>query len=93
VSHVDDVDAANPALQQVDRGIERPASRRRTVIPGYEVQEPRGRHSSGYGGTLVRFRGVSWQTLMRSFLAFLTGQPRVREGEQVSSGLGDFAGR
>jgi Transposase IS116/IS110/IS902 family len=39
------------------------------------------------------FRGVSGQTLMRSFLAFLTGQPRVRAGEQVSSGLGDFAGR
>jgi len=92
VSHVDDVDAASPALQQADRGVERPASGRRTVVPDHEVQEPRGRHSSGHGGTLLCCRGVSGQTLMRSFLAFLTGQPRVRAGEQVSSGLGDFAG-
>ena len=80
VSRWDDVDAASPALQQADRGVERPASGRRTVVPDHEVQEPRGRHSSGHGGTLLCCRGVSGQTLMRSFLAFLTGQPRVREG-------------
>ena len=42
MSHPHDVDAADPALQQPDRGIKRPARRSRTVIPDDDVQEPRG---------------------------------------------------
>jgi Ferritin-like len=69
VSHVDDVDAAGPALQQADRAVERPAGGRRTVVPHHEVQEPRGWHSTGHSGMLPYFRGISGQPLMRSLLA------------------------
>jgi hypothetical protein len=42
---------ADTALQQADRGVERTAGGRRTVVPDHEVQEPRGRRGSGHGGT------------------------------------------
>jgi hypothetical protein len=80
VGHVHDIDAAGPALQLLGRGVQRAAGGRRPVIPHHEVLEPRGRQWSW--GTLLCFRGVSGQTLMRSFLAFLTGRPRVREGDR-----------
>jgi hypothetical protein len=78
VSHVHDVDAAGPALQLPGPGVQRAA--------GGRLARPTTRCWNLAGGTavvmgtLLCFRGVSGQTLMRSFLAFLTGQPRVREG-------------
>jgi hypothetical protein len=49
VSHVHDVDTAGSALQQPDRGVERPAGGRRTVIADDKTQEPGGRRGSGHG--------------------------------------------
>ena len=40
MSHVCDVDAADPAVQQAGRAVKRPAGGRRTVIPDYEMKTP-----------------------------------------------------
>jgi len=50
VSHVHDLDAPDPALQQADRGVECPAGGRRTVVTDHKVQESCGRHGSRHGG-------------------------------------------
>ena len=40
MSHVHDVVAADPAVQQAGRAVKRPAGGRRTVIPDYEMKTP-----------------------------------------------------
>jgi hypothetical protein len=40
VSHVHDVDAADPAVQQAGPAVKRPAGGRKTVIPDYEMKAP-----------------------------------------------------
>ena len=50
VSDVRHLDGAAPAVQQPDRGVERPEGRRRAVIPDDEVQVPGGRRGSVHRG-------------------------------------------
>jgi hypothetical protein len=60
VRHVDDLDAAGPALQQVDRGVQRPDGGRGSVITNDEPQICRRRRPGAHAGSIagVRMHGV-----------------------------------